>query len=208
MILADAEGVGDDSGRFTLLMQAAELLLNRANDPAEALAPLRSAVALRPDDADAMLLLTDACIAGGLLEEATKRLDAAISAMGRRRTPELAVLQHRMARVAEAYGDTRRQRDWLIASVDTDRNNGEAAADLADLSIRLGDHETALKALRLVTLLKTPCRMSRAMAFLRQAQIAHRQGDGQKALVFARRARAEDAQLTEVSDFLRQIGDA
>jgi hypothetical protein len=117
-------------------------------------------------------------------------------------------MQHRMARVAGAYGDRRRQRDWLIAAVDTDRNNGEAAADLADLSIELGDHETALKALRVVTLLKTPCRMSRAMAFLRQAQIAHRQGDGQKALVFARRARAEDAQLTEASEFLRQIGDA
>jgi len=50
--------------------------------------------------------------------------------------------------------------------------------------------------------------MTRAMAFLRQAQIAHQQGDGQKALVFARRARAEDAQLAEAGDFLRQLGDA
>ena len=76
------------------------------------------------------------------------------------------------------------------------------------LSMKLGEHDTALKALRVVTLLKTPCRMTRAMAFLRQAQIAHQQGDGQKALVFARRARAEDAQLAEAGDFLRQLGDA
>jgi tetratricopeptide (TPR) repeat protein len=208
MLLAEAEATESDAVRYPLLIAAGQLLLNDAEEPAEALGPLRAALAIKADDPEANILLVDACVAGGLLEEATKRLEAAIAAMGRRRTPELAVMQQRMARVAESYGDARRQRDWLIAAIETDRNNGDAAADLADLSMKLGDHDTALKALRVVTLLKTPCRMTRAMAFLRQAQIAHQQGDGQKALVFARRARAEDAQLAEAGDFLRQLGDA
>ena len=113
-----------------------------------------------------------------------------------------------MARVAAVYGDVRRQLEWLVAALDTDRNNGEVAADLAELALGIGDLDTALKALRAITLLKGPCRMTRAVAFLRQAQIAHRQGEAQKALVFARRARAEDAHLLEATDFLRQIGDA
>jgi tetratricopeptide (TPR) repeat protein len=208
MLLAEAEATESDAARYPLLIAAGELLLHAAEEPAEALGPLRAALAIKPDDPEANILLVDACVAGGLLEEATKRLEASIAAQGRRRTPELAVMQQRMARVAESYGDARRQRDWLIAAIETDRNNGDAAADLADLSMKLGDHDTALKALRVVTLLKTPCRMTRAMAFLRQAQIAHQQGDGQKALVFARRARAEDAQLAEAGDFLRQLGDA
>src|SRR5262245_57274745 len=113
-----------------------------------------------------------------------------------------------MARIAQTMGDTGRQLEWLAAALDMDRNNGDVAADLADLALSLGDDDMALKALRAVTRLKTPGRMTRAVAFLRQAQIAHRQGDGQKALLFARRARAEDGHLTEAVEFLKQLGEA
>ena len=72
----------------------------------------------------------------------------------------------------------------------------------------LGDDQTALSALKVVTLQKTPGPMSKAVAFLRQAQIAHRAGDTQKAVLWARRARIEDAELREAEDFLTSIGEA
>ena len=75
-------------------------------------------------------------------------------------------------------------------------------------SMAIGDHDTALNALRVVTLNKTDGPMSRAMAFLLQAQIAHQRGEARRALLWARKARSEDPELTEAEEFLRQIGDA
>jgi len=59
-----------------------------------------------------------------------------------------------------------------------------------------------------VTLQKEPGPMSKAVAFLRQAQIAHRQGDQQKAVLWARRARLEDDSLEEANEFLVELGEA
>jgi hypothetical protein len=49
--------------------------------------------------------------------------------------------------------------------------------------------------------------MSKAVAFLRQAQIAARQGDSQKAVLWARRARIEDSELVEAEIFLQSLGE-
>lgn len=200
------DAVADPTERFGRLRRAGALLLE-AEEGELALAPLRAAVAIRGDDFETSLALIDALTAAGIFDEAQQRLDAAVAAQGRRRSPELAALQHRAARLAARQGDVGKQLEWLAAALDMDRTSGEVAADLADLAQELGDTETALKALRAITLLRGPCRISRAQAYLRQAQIAHQQGEGQKALVFARRAKAEDAHSPEVVEFLRQIGE-
>ena len=207
LMLASAAEVDDAAECFKLLRQAGDLLLHTVGDADAALEPLRKASALRPEDLEAAILLIDACTAAGHRDEAARRIETSIAAHGKRRSPELALLQHRMARIAQTTGDTGRQLEWLAAALDMDRNNGDVSADLADLALSMGDDDMALKALRAVTLLKTPGRMSRAVAFLRQAQIAQRQGDPQKALLFARRARAEDGHLVEVTEFLKQLGE-
>ena len=79
---------------------------------------------------------------------------------------------------------------------------------LAELAIQLGDDASAMTALTVVTLQKTQGPMSKAIAFLRLAQIANRQGDHQKAVLWARRARIEDAELREAEEFLHTIGEA
>lgn len=135
-------------------------------------------------------------------------LQEAINGFKKRRSPHLAAMQLRMARIAGFSGDHETQKEWLNVALDSDKNNGEIASELAELAIDLGDDETALKALRVVTLLKTPGPMSKAVAFLRQAQIAQRQGDQQKAVLWARRARLEDDSLTEAQQFLEQLGEA
>jgi uncharacterized protein HemY len=54
--------------------------------------------------------------------------------------------------------------------------------------------------------------MSSALAFLRQARIAHRRGDKDRAILFARRAAQEaedhDPVLAESRDFLKSVGAA
>jgi tetratricopeptide (TPR) repeat protein len=207
LLLADANETDDPDKRYELYRKAGDMFL-RANDAAAATGPLEAAVQIKPDDHSAMILLTDSYIAAGRYADAGQMLEQAIAGHTRRRSPELAELQQRMARLAAAAGDPSLQLQWLNAAMDSDKANGIIAAELAELAMQLGDHDTALNALRVVTLNKSDGPMSRAMAFLLQARIAHERGEERRALLWARKAKSEDPGLTEADEFLRQIGDA
>lgn len=207
LLLQDAEQLSGDA-QFEVFKRVGDLLVNQVGDAPRALAPLQAAAAAKPDDLEVTGLLVDAMIGSDQLAEAVEILQASIGAKGRRRSPGLAGLQLRMGRIAGLSGDPATQLEWLKVALDTDKGNGAIAAELAELAMQLGDDTAALNALKVVTLQKTPGPMSKAMAFLRQAQIAHRQGDQQKAVLWARRARMEDAELAEAEQFLAQIGES
>lgn len=206
MVLADAYASEDQEQRFALFRRAGDLRI-QIGDAEGALEPLAEAAQIQPEDHDLIILLADAYMGSDRLQEAVELLQATIGDFKRRRSPHLAAMQLRMARIAGISGDPQTQKEWLNVALDADKNSAEIAAELADLAMELGDDETALKALRVVTLQKAPGPMSKAVAFLRQAQIAHRQGDHQKAVLWARRARLEDDALTEAHDFLTEIGE-
>ena len=134
-------------------------------------------------------------------------LETAIAAHKNRRSPQLAQLQHRMARCAAAAGDRNIELAWLNVALDSDMQNGTVASELADVAFEFGQTEVALKALRAVTLMKSPGPMTRAMAFLRQGMIAQQQGDARKAIFLAKKALAEDPALSDASNFLRDLGE-
>ncbi len=208
ILLADAAGTTDVNVQFEALRRAGELLLYEVGDPGRAFEPLRQALTIKEDDPDVLVLYADAMIGSGALAEAVELLQNAITSSRRKRSPALAAMQLRMARIAGISGDQQTQLEWLKVALESDKNNGVIAAELAELAMILGDDAAAMNALRVVTLQKTPGPMSKAMAFLRQAQIAHRSGDHQKAVLWARRARIEDGDLNEAADFLRSIGDS
>lgn len=207
LVLEDAEQLAGDA-QFEALKRAGDLLVNQVGDPGRALEPLRRASEMKTDDLDVLALMVDAMCGADQLAEAVEVLQAAIGQKGRRRSPGLAQLQLRMGRIAGLSGDPATQLEWVKVALDTDKGNGAVAAELAELAMQLGDDATALNALKVVTLQKTPGPMSKAVAFLRQAQIAHRQGDAQKAVLWARRARMEDGELKEAEEFLQQLGES
>ena len=84
--------------------------------------------------------------------------------------------------------------------------NGQVAYELADVATNMQQYEVALKALRAITLMKTPGPMSKAVAYLRQGQIAHYQGDVRKASLMAKKAQSEDPNLEEAAQFLAALG--
>ncbi len=206
VLLSDAESTPDADARFDALRRAGALLA-RADDPASALAPLVAAYDLRPEDHEVTVALVDAYTATGAHAEAGQLLEVAIAAHGKRRTPELAMLQQRMARLAGAAGARDTELEWYKVALESDKNSGDIAADLAELAMALGDSETASKALRAITLMKQTGRMSRAVAFLRQAQLAHQKADTRRAVLWTRKAKEEDPGLTEADDFLRELGE-
>lgn len=203
--LDEAEFAADDTARFDALRKAGEAWLEPGGDATQATSALERALALRPVDNDVTSLLSDAYTMTERLEDASRVLEEAIAAHKGKRSKELAMLQQRMAHVAYAAGDHNIEMAWLNAALDTDMQNGQIAAELADVSMELGNHEIALKALRAVTLMKNPTPMSRAQAFLKQGVIASTQGDNKKAVFLARKALTEDPALEDAQRFLAQL---
>ncbi len=201
-----AERSDDPNERFGGFRRAGEVLMDNAAEPALAIDPLERARALRPADHDVTVLLVDAYTASQRLEDASGLLNAAIATHKNRRSKELATLQHRMGRLAYAAGDHAVEMAWLNAALDTDPQNGQVAAELADVAMEQANFDIAQKALRAIALMKNPAPMSRAMAFLRQGMIARSQGDLKKATFLARKALSEDANLEEARAFLRELG--
>ena len=206
LLRVDAEEAAPEA-RFDILKRIGEVLVYRVGDAPRAIEPVRAALALKPDDGDAIVLLADAYMGSDALAEAVEILNDAINQKGRKRTPALAGMQLRMARIAGMSGDAGTQVEWLKVALETDKSNNVIAAELAELALALGDDATASVALRVVSLQKTPGPMTKALASLRQAEIAHRAGDRQKAVLLARRARIEDPDLDEVDRFLASIGE-
>jgi tetratricopeptide (TPR) repeat protein len=205
LYLTEAGIATDAAERFAALRKAGSLFLESAGDPAAAIAPLEAAREIKPRDMEVVLLLADAYIRNGKLQEAADFLDAAIQGQKGRRSREVSMMQQRMAQVAKAVGDRNNELAWLNAAFESDAQNGEAAAALADVATEFGQLEVALKALKAITLMKSPKPLTRAMAYLRQAMIAQHQGDARKAVMLAKKAQTEDPHLEEAGAFLAQL---
>lgn len=206
LCLARAGLATEKEPRFTELRRAGQLYLHGVREAGPAIEALLAARELKPEDHEATVLLADAYIAAGLLQEATTMLTEAVAAHRGRRSREVAVLQQRVARVAYATGDRSVEIAWLNAALDSDKQNAEVATELADAAMATGDLEVALKALRAITSMRGVTQTQRAVALLRQGQIAQQQGDVRRAILMAKKAQAEDPELAEAATFLAEIG--
>ncbi len=206
MLERQATTTEDPEARFEIYRRAGRLW-NSAGDAEAAMGALARAMEVKPDDPETAIYLVDALIGAERFEEAETRIDHAITNHPRRRSPELSQLQHRKARLARAQGDRAGDLQWMAAALECDKNNMEVAAELAHLAMSMGELDLALNALRAVTLSRNDGPMSRAEAFLLQARIAHHRGEARRALLWARKAKQEDPELHEASEFLRELGD-
>ncbi len=206
LTLVDAAHAATDAERFDLLLVAGDLYLRTPGEEQRGIEPLVQALAIKPGQHDATVLLADALTLLGDIDRAVEVLTPAIDKHKGRRSKELAQLQHRMARAANAGGGRDVEMTWLQKALECDMQNGHVAAELAEVAMELQQWEIALKALKAVTLLRTPGPMSRPLATLRQAQIAHFQGDAKRAVLLAKKALADDPSLTEAEEFLHSIG--
>jgi tetratricopeptide (TPR) repeat protein len=206
LLLADAEHATDDGTRYECYRQAADMLVNKLGDTEAAVVPAQRARELRPDDHETVCLVADVLIGSGQIREAVELVMPAIDGH-KRRSPELAALQFRMARAAAATGDRDTQLAWLKRAFDVDRKDGTIAAELAQLATELGDYDLALKPLRAITLSDAPGPISRVMALLWEAKIEHARGNKAKAELWAKKALREDPSFSEAEEFLTQLSE-
>ncbi|MGZ3477922.1 MAG: tetratricopeptide repeat protein, partial [Polyangiales bacterium] len=208
LTMLDAEHAPDDQTRFDLLISVGDLYLRSVGEEANAIDPLERALQLKPFHHETTLLLADAYTVSGDIDRAVALLTPAIERHKGKRSKEVAALQHRMARAANAGGGRDVELQWLTKALECDMQNGQVAAELAEVAIELRQFDVALKALKAVTLLRTPGPMSRALATLRQGQIAYQQGDSKRAVILAKQALRDEPGMAEAEEFLRELGAA
>jgi tetratricopeptide (TPR) repeat protein len=208
LMIAEADNAPDDAVRYERLIEAGDLSHKVEGGERTAVVAYQRALALRPDDHQATISLCDALAVSGEIEEAATILDTAIYCHNKRRSPELSELQHCMARVGRIAEEYEAVFAWLEAAVQSDCQNGAAAAELAVIAMQQGELDAAIRALQAVTLLKEPGPMSRAEAYLRQGMIAEQKGDRKKAVFLAKRALTTDPEFADAKAFLEQLGEA
>ncbi len=195
LALQDAQASGDVAERFSRLLRAGALLVEHAGEPQAAIEALNEARALRPTDPDCIGLLADALLASGRTAEALALLDQFVGPSKGRRTREFAGLHWRLSRVARATGDAAGEVRSLVAALECDAQSGQVCSDVAVRAMELGALDLASRALRAVTLMKTPGPMSKALAYQYMGEIARVQGDPKRALTLVKRALVEDPTL-------------
>jgi tetratricopeptide (TPR) repeat protein len=195
LVLQDAKASGDVADRFPLLLRVGSLMLEQAGDPAAGVDALEEAHALRPGDPECVALLADAFILSGRVSDAAALLDQVLGPHKGRRVREMAPLYFRLARVARTAENPADEVRALFQALDCDAQNGAVCSDVALRAIEIEQIELASRALRAITLLKSPGPMSKAVAYQHMGEIARKQGDGKRALMLLHRALTEDPGL-------------
>ncbi len=204
ILQGEADRQKEPAARFELLVQVGDLYL-KAGDPDAASSSYQAAKDLDVNNSFIVSKLAEVFLNTGESERAREILDEAVAEHGKRRSPELALLQRGLARVEEAAGNRSGMFAWLEAALISDRNNAAIATELAVRAQEAELYDVAIKALQNLTLSKAEGGMTKAEAYFRQAQIAFAQGDAKKSLLMARRAHSADASLPGVEDLLAQL---
>jgi tetratricopeptide (TPR) repeat protein len=196
----------DEEQRFEQFCRAGAFAI-QAQDASLAVMALNEALSVRPADEPTTLLLCDAYMLAGALEEAAQLIKPLIAAREGKASPALAALHLRLGRILALAGDRPGELAALGAALNADKKNGELAAEVATRAEEAGDDDLALKALRLIVAHSPSGPISVPAAFLAQARIAHRKGEGERAIMFARRAFHDahegDAVYAEARAFLK-----
>jgi predicted Zn-dependent protease len=205
LVLEDAAAAGDVAERFALLVRAGIVLLEQAGDPDGSLVPLEQARALRPADPDCIGPLAEAYTLSGRGQDAIALLEGILAPTKGKRAKELAPLYWRLSRVLQHSGDAAGEQRALVMALECDSQNGEVCAAVAVRAMDTEQLDLATRALRAVTMLKTPGPMNKGLAYQYMGEIAIKQNDVKRALTLLKRACAEDPSLDSAKELLQSI---
>jgi tetratricopeptide (TPR) repeat protein len=190
-----------------LLRTAADIHLVKRKSPTDAIVLLERAVRLSPNDRELLLSLCDAYDAAQEGRQAAQVLEKIIASFGNRRTKELALYHHRLARVLAQLGD----KDLALAQLDVafkiDPGSVGVLRDLGVLALEVNDLERAQKTFRALLLqrLDSSAGISKAEVFYYLGEISAKQGDKAKALQMFERAIENDPALERARAKLAEL---
>jgi len=193
--------------QVNLLKAAADIYLTRLHLPERAIPVLERATELVPHDRPLLLVLCDAYNAAQRAREAAQVLEKVIASFGTRRTKELALYHHRLARALAQLGDT----DVALAQLDMafkiDRGSVGVLRDLGVLAFETNDLDRAQKTFRALLLqrLDPSAGISKGEVFYYLGEISAKQGDRAKAVQMFERAIENDPALERARAKLTEL---
>lgn len=190
-----------------LLRAAAEIHIKRQNNPGRAIPILERAAELVPQDRELLLVLCDAYNAGQRGREAAQVLERVIASFGSRRTKELALYHHRLARALSQLGDKELALAQLDMAFKIDPGSVAVLRDLGVLALETNDLERAQKTFRALLLqrLDPTAGISKGEVFYYLGEICSRQGDRVKAQQMFERAVENDPSLESARTKLTEL---
>jgi tetratricopeptide (TPR) repeat protein len=190
-----------------LLRGAADIHLLRRGRPDDAIPVLERAAGLVPHDRELLMALCDAYNAAQRGREAAQVLEKVIASFGARRTKELALYHHRLARALAQLGD----KDVALAQLDLafkiDPGSVNVLRDLGVLAYETNDLDRAQKTFRALLLqrLDPNAGISKGEVFYYLGEISARQGDKAKAVQMFERAIENDPALEQARAKLTEL---
>jgi tetratricopeptide (TPR) repeat protein len=190
-----------------LLKAAADIHLVHRKSPADAIPILERAAQLIPHDRDLLLALCDAYNAAQRGRDAAQVLERVIASFGGRRTKELALYHHRLARALAQLGD----KDVALLQLDLafkiDPGSVTVLKDLGVLAFETNDLDRAQKTFRALLLqrLDPNVGISKGEVFYYLGEISAKQGDRAKAVQMFERAIENDPGLAQARTKLTEL---
>jgi tetratricopeptide (TPR) repeat protein len=183
--------------QLKLLKAAAEIHVVRRKSSADAIPILERAAALVPHDRELLLSLGDAYSSAGRGRDAAQVLERVILSFAGRRTKELAVYHHRLARALDQLGDKEQALAQLDMGFKVDPGSVAILKDLGILAFETNDLDRAQKTFRALLLqrLDPNAGISKGEVFYYLGEISAKQGDKPKAVQMFERAIENDPAL-------------
>jgi tetratricopeptide (TPR) repeat protein len=177
-----------------LLRRAAEIHIDKRKEAGDAIPILERAAAMVPHDRELLLALCDAYNGAQRGRDAATVLERVIASFGGKRTKELALYHHRLARALAQLGD----KDVALAQLDLafkiDPGSVSVLRDLGVLAFETNDLDRAQKTFRALLLqrLDPNAGISKGEVFYYLGEISAKQGDKAKAQQMFERAIEND----------------
>jgi tetratricopeptide (TPR) repeat protein len=190
-----------------LLRRAAEIHLIKRKQPQEAIPILERAAQLVPQDRELLLVLCDAYSESQRGREAAQVLEKVIASFGNKRTKELALYHHRLARALSLLGDKDVALTQLDMAFKIDPGSVNVLRDLGVLAFETNDLERAQKTFRALLLqrLDAGTGISKGEVFYYLGEISIKQGDKAKAVQMFERAIENDPALERARTKLTEL---
>jgi tetratricopeptide (TPR) repeat protein len=207
VLAAEEQRLQDSGQRVLLLNRIAALYREKLGDPGSAVGFLERAVALVPDDREALLQLCDLYIAAGRARDAIPVLEKIVASYGGRRAKEVATYQHRLGQAYEGLGETDKALEHFDAAFKIDLTNVAILRDLGRLCLQKGDLDRAQKTYRALLLQKlgADSGIAKADVYYCLGEISFKQNDKVKAKAMLERAIAEAGEHAAAKAMLEQL---
>lgn len=207
LLAEDAEAATDKTQKVALYKEVAELYAKELADPGRAAQYLEKAVALDPEDRNALLPLCDLYIAAGRQADAVPVLEKIIASFGTKRSKDVAMYHHRLGQALEGLGKTAEALAAYDAAFKIDLTSVPILRDLGRLCYASGDWDRAQKTFRALLLQKLDASagITKGDVYFYLGDITAKQGDPKKAISMLDRALVEQPGHPEATALLARL---